>query len=167
MPLRTGPRPEEGRRLVGREHVGGDDLDASLGLGRSEHAVLVDRGGLVDAKGARDGRTGDVAVEDADLMTATTQLAGEHRRRERLADASLAAGHGDNVLDLRTFVKLQRLRSRAIGARAVAAGGAIRIATQPCLVSLNRSGHLPELLSCKDGFMVMQGLGTYQLRNGN
>ena len=124
--------PQEGLRLVGRQHVGGDDLDAGLGDRGREHAALVNRRRLVDAERTRDRGARDVAVEDADGMAATTQLAGEQRGGQGFADTAFARCDGDNLVNLGALVDGKLLRCLARSAPRIAASRAIGIAALFC-----------------------------------
>ena len=62
-----------------------------------------------------DGGTGDVGVENANLVAAAGELGCDGARHKRLADASLARKHSDNALDLRQRI-LFKLRRRCLSA---------------------------------------------------
>ena len=64
-----------------------------------------------------DGGTGDVGVENANLVAVAGKLGGDGTGDKRLADAALAGKHGDDALDLgqRILLKLRRRRLSAGG----------------------------------------------------
>ena len=61
--------------------------------------------------------TGDVGIEDADLVAVAGKLGGDGTGDKRLADTALAGKHGDDAFDLgqRILLKLRRRRLSAGG----------------------------------------------------
>ena len=85
-------------------------MDAALGdLGQQQLAEGV-RVAAAHAEHLGNGRTGDVGVEDADLVACARELRGKAAADEGLAHAPLAGQNGDDVLDLGEGVLFKLLR---------------------------------------------------------
>ena len=117
--------PDDRVRLVGQQQVGAHHLDAGLG----DHGIqarLAAHGLAVDTEGLGDGGTGDVGIQNADLMAPAAhgdrQLAGDHG----LADAALAGHDAEHLADVGFgMVLLQQGLGLLPLAAALAAGGAV------------------------------------------
>ena len=108
------------RDVVFRQHeVGGHHLDAALRLA-GQDAVGVGGQRVRDAEGLRDGRSGDVGVQDAHVLPALLHFAGKQAGDQRLAHAALAGHDADDVFDVGAGVRLDG--AGALGG-AVAASG--------------------------------------------
>ena len=106
--------------VVFRQHeVGGHHLDAALRLA-GQDAVGVGGQRVRDAEGLRDGRSGDVGVQDAHVLPALLHFAGKQAGDQRLAHAALAGHDADDVFDVGAGVRLDG--AGALGG-AVAASG--------------------------------------------
>ena len=99
------PAPQHGVAGVVQQQVDGHDLDAGLADGRMQAAFLRPRT-LLHAEGLRDGRAGDVRVQDRGPQAAALHLSSQHGRDRALADAALAGHDGNDLFDLRPFIQL-------------------------------------------------------------
>ena len=121
--------PDDGVRLIGQQQVDGHDLDALRRDGR-EHPVVAADDLLVQAEGLRNGRAGDVGVENGGLVAKLVHGHGQHGGHGRFADAALAGDDGDDLFHLRVFVGfgkqalLLAVRTAFAAARTVAAASA-------------------------------------------
>ena len=109
--------PKDGVGLVLEQQVGAHDLDAVLGdFGQHKVAKGMDVASA-HTEHLGDGGTGDVGIEDADLVAVTGKLGGDGTGDKRLADTALAGKHGDDAFDLgqRVLLKLRRRRLSAGG----------------------------------------------------
>ena len=118
--------PYDGSRRVFQEYVHGHDFNARFCFYR-ENAVGVSCSPFCQAEGLRDGRAGDVGVEDSRLKAAALHLYGHEGRDEGFTYAAFAADDGDDVFYVRSFMglSLEALRLRAAGAFAAAAGAVV------------------------------------------
>ena len=91
--------PDDGRVLLDEE-ADRHHLDAAGRVQRQDLALAVDLGFAVDAEHARDRVAVDVAVEGAGRVAFGGQRRGQVGGHRRLADAALAGGDADHVLDL-------------------------------------------------------------------
>ena len=91
--------PDDGRVLLDEE-ADRHHLDAAGRVQRQDLALAVDVGLGVDAEHARDRVAVDVAVEGAGRVAFGGQRRGQVGGHRRLADAALAGGDADHVLDL-------------------------------------------------------------------
>ena len=83
--------------------------------------------GLVTAERLRDGRAGDVGVQNADLVAALVHFAGKQAGDQGFAHTALAGHHADDVLDVAALVrfKLRRAAGSALAAPGNAAAAAL------------------------------------------
>ena len=72
--------------------------------GRNQFLFRTDRRLVVDAHHQRNARAVNVTIQQADLRAKMPQRTGEIDRDRGLADAALAAGHGDHAADAGNFV---------------------------------------------------------------
>ena len=93
------PAPDDGGVLLDEE-ADRHHLDPAGGLQRQDLALGVDLRLAVDAEHARDRVAVDVAVEGAGRVAFGGQRRGQVGGHRRLADAALAGGDADHVLDL-------------------------------------------------------------------
>ena len=87
------------------QQIHGHDLDAAFRHGRV-NALLIRAGAFADAEGLRDGRAGDVRVQDRGPQAAALHRGSQHGRDRALADAALAGHDGNDLFDLRPFIQL-------------------------------------------------------------
>ena len=84
--------------------------------------VVIGHGGLAQAERLRDGRAGDVGVQDGGFVVAALHQNGHQGSHHGLADAALAADNANDFLDV---AELVRRRGKLILSRA---GRAVRAA---------------------------------------
>ena len=99
------------------QQVGAHDLDAVLGDFRQHEVAKGMDVASAHTEHLGDRGTGDVGIEDADLVAVTGKLGGDGTGDKRLADTALAGKHGDDAFDLgqRILLKLRRRRLSAGG----------------------------------------------------
>ena len=138
-PVTTGSPPGHGHVALGQHEVHGHDLDAAGGFRRVD-AVGVSGKAAVDAKGLRNGRAGDVGVQNGHLVAALVHLGGEQAGDEGLAHAALAGHDADHMLDIGAIVGRQGGRTSLSGAVAAAGDAA--------------AGALVRAFFCHDSFFL-------------
>ena len=131
--------PGHGHVALGQHEVHGHDLDAAGGFRRVD-AVGVSGQAAIDAEGLRDGRAGDVGIQNGHLVAALVHLGGEQAGDEGLAHAALAGHDADHMLDVGALVGRQGGRA-GLGGAVAAAGDAA-------------AGALVRAFFCHDSFFL-------------
>ena len=115
--------PHDGIGLIFQQDVDGHDVDAGLGADRVDAGLIAGRL-LLQTEDARDGRTGNIRIHDADIQAAALHDDRQKRRDHRLANATLARNNADHFLDRRQRMRLFVHVRRLLSGRTVAAAGA-------------------------------------------
>ena len=90
--------PDDGVLFVLHQQVDAHHVDAHPALD-GPAALLVGHGPAMDAEQLRDGRAGDVGVEDAAVVAAACHGAGQQGAGHALAHAALAGHHANHFFD--------------------------------------------------------------------
>ena len=118
---RSSPYDRRGR--IFQEDIHGHDFDAAFGDDRIDTGFTA-RSPVGDTEYFRDGRAGDIGIEDSCLKATAVHLDGHEGRDQGFTDAAFATDDGDDVFDMGAFVGLcqQALWFRTAFAVAGAAG---------------------------------------------
>ena len=121
-PVTTGPRQATGMSPSGSMRftdMTSMPLADFAGLMPSASAVRR----LLDAEGLRNGRAGDVGIQNGHFVTALVHLGGEQAGDEGLAHAALAGHDADHMLDVGALVG-RKGAGASLGGAIAAAGDA-------------------------------------------
>ena len=139
-PVTTGPRQATGMSPSGSMRFT-DMTSMPLADFAGIDAVGVSGKAAVDAEGLRNGRAGDVGVQNGHLVAALVHLGGEQAGDEGLAHAALAGHDADHMLDIGALVGRQGGRASLSGAVAAAGDAA--------------AGALVRAFFCHDSFFLL------------
>ena len=90
-----GAAPDDGLIFFFKEQIDGHDFNAVLGQGGNQ-AFVTAFGTLMDAEALRDGRTGEVRIENGRAVAAAVHILSQHRSDERFPHAAFTTDHADN-----------------------------------------------------------------------
>ena len=95
--------PDDGIGFVFQQQVHAHQLDA-VAAGHGDHAAVIGHGAGVGAESLGDGGTGDVGIQNTNLISFSLQKNSKHRGNERFTNAALAADNTDNLFYVTEFV---------------------------------------------------------------
>ena len=97
--------PDDGRGRIFQKDVHGHDFNAAFGDDRID-AGFAACSTIGDAEYFRNGRAGNIGIEDCRFKATAVHLYGHERRDQGFTDAAFAADDGDDVFDMGAFMRL-------------------------------------------------------------